>query len=341
MSENGTLIRYLPETIARMRAQLQIDGEKWGDTWRKRDLGNQDERIGQRIFDYLDQNKNAGRPIPWVKVANLAHIAMVRQSHPDLLIDTINMTADKQKLVSFDLETARLPQESDTGDVLDYLPLGITCAALAFSDGTPIKRYSGVPQMTRLQCMYMVNDLTWLYNKGYKIVSVNGTRFDFQVLAVESKMLDECASLALNHVDLMLMVVFRKGHLLSLQRMAKGNDLHGKTKSVLLNNGTTIENMDGSLAPKYWFEGEYDAVQAYLDGDVEQTLGVAQKVDEFGVLRWLNSMGNISQIEVPGLQTVRDLYSGNIPVPNTSWMEIQHPRDEFVSWLPHNVSTYL
>ena len=116
---------------------------------------------------------------------------------------------------AFDLEIARiLPRDAD--DLLAFRPLGITCAALAFSDGRPVELFSATPQLTREEAIPLVHRLQAVAASGSTLVTWNGCGFDFPVLADESGLVQECAELALAHVDLMLLVTFRKGWRLSL-----------------------------------------------------------------------------------------------------------------------------
>lgn len=80
-----TLIDFLPETIKQLEVRLQEDQKRWGDTWKHRSVEGQEERIFARFNDYYDQWKNAGTPIPWLKVIGEAHIALTRQNHPEEL----------------------------------------------------------------------------------------------------------------------------------------------------------------------------------------------------------------------------------------------------------------
>ena len=80
------LLDFLPETINKIEEQLKKDQERWGDTWKKRPLEGQEERVFQRFRDYLDQFRNAGTPIPWEKVIGEAHVCMVRMDHPEEML---------------------------------------------------------------------------------------------------------------------------------------------------------------------------------------------------------------------------------------------------------------
>ena len=74
-----TLIDYLPETVEALTKQLEADQARWGDTWKQRTREGQEERIFARFQDYIDQYRNAGTPIPWLKIIGEAHIALVRE----------------------------------------------------------------------------------------------------------------------------------------------------------------------------------------------------------------------------------------------------------------------
>ena len=84
MSEK-TLVDFWHETSDAILDQLKDDQFRWGDTWKKRPRDGQEERMFARFRDYYDQWKNAGTPIPWMKVIGEAHIAMVRENHPEEL----------------------------------------------------------------------------------------------------------------------------------------------------------------------------------------------------------------------------------------------------------------
>ena len=84
MMNECRLTDFLDETTEALRFQLEIDQLRWGDTWRYRPQEGQEERAFARYQDYLDQFRNAGVPIPWLKVMGEALIALVRERHPEL-----------------------------------------------------------------------------------------------------------------------------------------------------------------------------------------------------------------------------------------------------------------
>src|SRR3990167_6251837 len=208
------------------------------------------------------------------------------------------------KLASFDLEIAtEIPEGADW---LDVRPLGISCAAVALESGE-IVRWQSAPgelAMTADECADMVVDLKVLVDDSYTLVTWNGCAFDFQVLAEESASVAAVARMCLNHIDLMLPVVFQKGHYLGLDKVLQGIGLAGKTHSVTLTDGTTLDGMGCAMAPKLWKAGERAAVLAYLDGDVSQTLALATRLRDNPNVSWLSNKERRNYVRIP-LQTVK------------------------------------
>lgn len=75
---------YLEEFSKALKEQLESDQKRWGDTWLQRIPEGQEVRIEEHLKTYFDQFRNAGMPIPWLKIAGLALIAWVRETHPEL-----------------------------------------------------------------------------------------------------------------------------------------------------------------------------------------------------------------------------------------------------------------
>jgi hypothetical protein len=236
------------------------------------------------------------------------------------------------KLASFDIEIAKdLPDNFDRWE--DYAPLGITCAAVALSDSEEVICWSGFPQMNRGACVKLVRDLQSFVEEGYTILAWNGAGFDFHVLAQESGLFEECGELALNHIDLMLLVTFEKGWFLSLQKALTGAGLEGKLTSVTLSDGTELHDMEGSKAPRLWAAGEQQAVLEYLKNDVIQPLKLAEFIERTGSIRWTSNHGKTHAVAVERLRTVLECFE--IPKPDVSWMTNPPTREQFVSWIPN------
>jgi hypothetical protein len=69
----------LPEIIKEFEEQLEDDEKRWGDTWKYREKKGQEERTYARYEDYIDQFRNAGVEIPWMKIVGGAFICWVRE----------------------------------------------------------------------------------------------------------------------------------------------------------------------------------------------------------------------------------------------------------------------
>jgi hypothetical protein len=234
------------------------------------------------------------------------------------------------KLASFDLEIMRqVPDEIENW--LDYYSLGISCAAVALSDKKDLKIWKNQDGLTRKEAKQLVKDLQEI-SKDYNILTWNGASFDFQILAEESGLFDECAELAINHIDMMIMITFTKGYFLGLQKVCEGMGIKGKVKQVKLNNGTWITDMKGNKAPILWRLGEFNAVLEYLVGDVLQPIELAQKIIETKSMTWKSNGGNQQKIIVPQLLPVKQCFK--IPKPDTSWMNKPPTREHFVEWMP-------
>jgi len=72
------LVDYLGPFLVALRKQLEDDQKRQRDTWKKRPVEGQVGRIMNRFRDYENQNKDAGTPFPWLKVAGNALIGWVR-----------------------------------------------------------------------------------------------------------------------------------------------------------------------------------------------------------------------------------------------------------------------
>jgi len=238
-------------------------------------------------------------------------------------------SASGKNLAAFDLETAKV-SPSNLINFQSEGSLGISCAALALSGQAKPFSWYGIPQLTQDECRGIVRELHNIVQEGYTIITWNGCKFDFAVLAQESGLVAECAMLARDHIDLMLMVTFHKGWLLSFQKALEGAGLKGKLKRVTLTTGKVIYNMDGAMAPQLWAEGEFQAVLDYLLEDVKQLLELAVVVERRKGIHWISGSGKPQTLEFKKLLTVKECLE--IPEPDVSWMSNPPKRADFVDW---------
>lgn len=66
-----------------LEAQLAEDATHWGDTWKKRTIEGQLDRMYQSLRDYRDKYENGNEEFPWLKVAGGILINLYRLEHPD------------------------------------------------------------------------------------------------------------------------------------------------------------------------------------------------------------------------------------------------------------------
>lgn len=231
------------------------------------------------------------------------------------------------RFLAFDIETAKLTPDGE--NIQDHRPLGISCWAAAWigTNGEPnsIVGHGGdkgepAPRMIREECAELVDGLRAAVEDGFTLLTWNGCGFDFDILAEESGMHEECAELALHHVDMMLHFHCQKGFPVGLNAVAKGLGLEGKT-----------EGMDGSKAPQLWAEGRYDEVLRYVAQDVRATLEVALTVEQRKDLCWIARSGKPNFVAIPRWLTVFEALQ--LPEPDTSWMDSPIPREQFTEWM--------
>lgn len=229
--------------------------------------------------------------------------------------------------VAFDIETAKVLPESVT-DLMDYRPLGIACAAAVVAGREePIVWHGangGRPaaQMSQAEVRSMIEQFAAWADEGYTLLSWNGLGFDFNVLAEESGLTEECARIALDHVDMMFHVVCELGYPVGLGKAAEGLGLPGKCGGIT-----------GCDAPLMWAQGRCAEVVEYNVQDSRLALTIALEADRRGELLWITRRGTTGRMPLgQGWYSVRQALQ--IPRPDTSWMTDPPTREEFTAWLP-------
>lgn len=234
-----------------------------------------------------------------------------------------------KKYLAFDLEIVKeIPEDTDWKDVR---PLGISCAAtIATGEDNPRLFYHGQEKhtpmpgpMTVPEVQEMVHYMLAMQHEGYTLLTWNGVQFDFDVLAEESKMPQECRRLALDSVDMMFHFFCDKGYPLGLDTAAKGQGLEGK-----------MQGMSGAKAPVMWaesLESRYMVI-GYVGRDARVTLEVADICEMRGKLMWTSRSGRLNSMLLnTGWLKVEECLS--LPLPDNSWMSDPLDRETFISWL--------
>jgi hypothetical protein len=235
------------------------------------------------------------------------------------------------KVCAFDLEIVNeIPEGID--DWRTIRPLGISCAAV-LSNLEPLsalffhkEKDTGHPEsgaMTQEELEYMVKHMMWMVDNGFIITTWNGLGFDFDVLAEESGMFEECKELALNHIDMAFHFLCAKGYMIGLDAAATGLGFGGK-----------MAGMSGSLAPILWASHQLKdrlRVLRYVHQDVVSTLEVFEQSSEIQKVPWTARSGKPNVFYLKEWLRVKDCM--NIPLPDTSWMDNPLKREDLYAWL--------
>ena len=237
------------------------------------------------------------------------------------------MKKHDRRYLAFDIETAKV-QSADEHNWKVQRPLGISCAAtLAAGTGEPVlwhgvtKSNRPASRMCQREAAKLVEYLANQVRHGYTIVTWNGVGFDFDILAEESGMLDECRRLARDHVDMMFHVVCQLGFGVSLDSAARGMGLSGKRHGLC-----------GAVAPRLWAEGRRQEVLEYVAQDVRITLELAKTCETCRRFRWVTRGGSRREMPLPrGWRSVS--LATRLPEPDTKWMGNQWSRKTFTAWL--------
>lgn len=228
------------------------------------------------------------------------------------------------KFLFFDIETAKIIDRSLPWN--EQRPYGISAASTLLTGEEPKLWYSVdldyKPQMTQEDVCGLVRYLQEQVANGYVVVTFNGLKFDYDVLAEESGMRDECIDLAMGpHIDIMLDFFCRKGFFVALKKVARGLGVQGKSTGL-----------SGADAPLLWAEGKCKEVLEYVKQDVRATMNIFNQINAENLFMWVTRKGHINSVSLDerGLLPVQEAL--RLPLPDTSWMNRSVERIEFYKW---------
>jgi len=232
-----------------------------------------------------------------------------------------------RKYLAFDLETAKV-QPPDEQNWKEDRPLGISCAATLCCDADEPLLWYGLTtmnrparQMSQDEARKLVKYLSRMVRNSYTIVSWNGVGFDFDILAEESGLLNECKRLALGHVDLMFHVLCQRGFGVSLSSAARAMGLPMKEDEI-----------NGAVVPKLWAEGRRRKVLEYVAHDARVTLQVAMVCENSGCFCWTTRAGRRQEMPLRrGWLAVCD--AQRLPRPRNAWMHKYWSRAKWTAWM--------
>jgi hypothetical protein len=269
----------------------------------------------------------------WLLPAILEHVHPCPSPRRNLFLATdsarvamIGVMSTTRRYLAFDIESARITDNAS--DWKSQRPLGISCAATLLADADQLTLWHGgtdrsspKDRMSQEEATKLVTYLTAQTEAGCTILTWNGLGFDFDVLAEESGMLDQCRCLAASHVDMMFDIFCRLGHGVGLDAAARGMGVAGKP-----------EGMKGEMAPVLWAKGRREEVLKYVAQDVRTTLELATACQACGELRWVSRSGMRRSMPLPeGWLAVSEALE--LPLPDTSWMDDPWSRERFTAWM--------
>lgn len=274
------------------------------------------------------------------------------------------------RFLSFDIETAGKAPPSHT----DSYQIGVTVAATAMYDGpggpkTYLWHGPGVFDWTQNKQVYaprmepgeIAELLAYLWSarqSGAQIVTINGTGFDYRVLAEESRspeMHRLAAELALDSIDPPFQFFCEEGWMIGMAKMAAYLGL------------SKTEGMDGVAAIDAWVSGDPEqqgSVLEYVEQDALVTGEIYREALKNGHVGWVASTGNKKTwlprwridgeiVTPPGpwdqaarkqyfdrvttgvsrrLLTARECLALPVPSP-PDWLKDPWPREKFAGWL--------
>jgi hypothetical protein len=167
----------------------------------------------------------------------------------------------------------------------------------------------------------LVKFLSRMVRSGYTIATWNGVGFDFDILAEESGLLEECRRLALDHVDLMFHVLCQRGFGVSLACAARAMGLSAKENGI-----------NGMIVPRLWAEGKRAKVLGYAARDAWVTLQLATMCEKEGCLCWATRTGKRQEMPLRrGWLSVRD--AQKLPRPCNAWIHRYWSRRKWTAWM--------
>ena len=234
------------------------------------------------------------------------------------------------KLLSYDIEIYNNFPENEEVDLHKIIP---SVAAIGTNE-SDVQFFYDDPYMSIETSKKLVNAMIDYYKRGFIPWGWNICGFDLKLLGYYSGMVEECAELALNGIDGMLLITFNKGYFLGLDTALVGANLETKLHHVKLNDGSMLDDMSGAKAPELWRNGEFQAVMDYLYVDVVGPIKLSFAIEKNKGIKWTSKKGNPMYVQTP-LTQVKDLFK--LPLPDTAWMSDPKPRSMFVDWIPENI----
>lgn len=229
-----------------------------------------------------------------------------------------------RRFLALSLETIMPIRSADKWRL--YLPVGPACAATSTADEELVwyahdPGQNNATAMTAADAASLVDYLQQMTSDGYTITTWNGMGFDWPALAKQSRRVEECRQLALNHVDMMYQVLCTKGFCLKDESAAAGMGIRLKT-------GEEYDNDK----PERWAKNHPKLILVRCNFGADLILKVSTEAQRTGRLKWISRNGGRNGMSLKdGWKTVRE--ARVLPEPDTSRFHDPIPRILFDDWL--------
>ena len=207
-----------------------------------------------------------------------------------------------------------------------YLPVGPACAGTSATNEEKVwygydSANETATAMTERDAAKLVDYLQQMTSDGYTIATWNGMGFDWPALAKQSRKLQECRQLALDHVDMMYQVLCTKGFCIKDESAAAGMRIPLKT-------GAEYDNDK----PAQWSEDHPQTILVVCNLRADLILRLSMEGQRTQRLRWVSRNGRRNDMRLDGgWKTVRE--AREFPKPDTSLFHDPMPRSLFDEWL--------
>lgn len=221
-------------------------------------------------------------------------------------------------------------------DIWDFWPFGISVGAVKLSTSAAtilwydtekiwdwtLEGVATVPALSwsLLQTQKFLQLLWDTYKAGFKLFTMNGTGFDWQLLYRITED-TRCIKLALKSYDPCFQVLCMTGFPVGLESLAVANNVPRAYKE-----------MEGKSAPKEWYLGNFQEVMTYVTGDVIRLEGVVKSIIKQRGVYWQTNSGGLRWLMMPqGFLTVEQCLK--LPFPDTSWQTNPIKREDNLRWM--------
>lgn len=173
-------------------------------------------------------------------------------------------------------------------NIWDLPPFSFCIVAATFSDNEgALAAYGGNEDGTTADymdgkcCGLWLDLLCSYYQMGYKLFTMNGTFFDWKLLANNGADWEMCVELSLKSYDPAFQMRCQYGFPVGLNPCARAM-------------GLPVKEMPGVGAPLAWMLGEHDAVEEYVIGDCRRLAGVVANIKQNHGIHWLTRKGGLA-----------------------------------------------